>query len=319
MLVHSPHYNTDLAVFGVNKPFALDRGELVLKALQTEFGRPFEALEPMPISRDEILLVHTQRYLDSLADVETWLATFEFSEVEYRPERAVKPLTALLDDILLKCGGTKLACELALQGGLTANLGGGYHHAFPDQGRGFCVLHDIAIAIQSLRTAKRLDKAMVIDLDFHQGDGTALIFKDDPNVFTLSVHSQEGWPDEKQESDLDVGILESETGEYLERTRQAVLHALEIFTPELVVFVAGSDPYEKDVLPGTRFIKLSLDTLEERDKFVIDTVSDRGIPLAMVFAGGYGPDVWEVHYRAVRHLVRKRFSADQLSAAHRAT
>lgn len=308
MLVYSPHYNTDLALFGIDKPFALDRGELVLRELAKEFGKSFEVLQPEPITTDEILLVHTKRYLDSLSDVQTWLHTFEFSEAEYHPQQAKKPLTALLDDILLKSGGTKLACELALRTGLAANLGGGYHHAFPDEGRGFCVIHDIAIAINSLRRAKRLEKAMVIDLDFHQGDGTALIFRDDPNVFTLSVHSHEGWPDEKQESDLDVAILESDTSEYLNRTRDAVLHALKIFSPELVVFVAGSDPYEKDVLPGTRFLKLSLETLEERDKFVIDICVERGIPLAMVFAGGYGPDVWQVHHRAVRHLVKRSMS-----------
>lgn len=302
-LIHAPEYNTDLALFGVDKPFALDRGELVLKQLAIDFDQKIPVLRPEPISDDQILLVHTKEYLDQLAETQTWLNIFEFKNEEYKADAAEKPLPELLDDIRLKCGGTRLACELALEIGMAANLGGGYHHAYPDHGSGFCVLHDIAIAIRDLQRKLLVERVLIIDLDFHQGDGTAVIFKDDPAVFTLSVHSKEGWPDEKQISSLDVEITEHETHEYLKRTKEAVLHSLNNFSPDLAVFVAGSDPYEKDVLPGTRFIKLSLETLLERDKFVIDTMADRQIPLAMVFSGGYGPDVWEVHYGAVKHLL----------------
>jgi len=302
-LVHAKEYNTDLAVFGVDKPFALDRGELVLKKISEDFGYTLPVLHPEPVSREDILLVHTEQYLSDLEKTETWLEIFEFKGNEYKPETAEKPLPALIDDLRFKSGGTKLACELALEVGLAANLGGGYHHAFPHRGGGFCVIHDIAIAIRSLQQRKLIERAMVIDVDFHQGDGTAAIFQDDPSVFTLSVHSKEGWPDDKQTSDIDVEIAESETHTYLERTQQAVSDALTKFHPNLVVFVAGSDAYEKDVLPGTRFLKLPLETMWERDRWIIDTVADREIPLAMVFAGGYGPDVWEVHYGAVKHLM----------------
>lgn len=302
-LVHAPEYNTDLAIFGVDKPFALDRGELVLKKLAEDFGTTIPVARPEPISVDDILLVHTPEYLKALENVDTWLEIFEFKGNEYRPETATKPLPELIEDIRLKCGGTKLACELALKHKLAASLGGGYHHAYPDHGSGFCVLHDIAIAIQNLRSRGLIKRALIIDLDFHQGDGSAVIFQNEKDVFTLSVHSKEGWPEEKQTSDLDIEIAENETDQYLERTQQAVLHTLSVFSPDLVVFVAGSDPYEKDVLPGTRFIKLSLETMWKRDKWVIDTIADREIPLAMVFSGGYGPDVWEVHYGAVKQLL----------------
>lgn len=312
-LVFSSQYNTDLSEFGVDKPFALDRGELVLKKLAEDFGHEIPTLHPEPITDEEILLVHTQRYFASLDHPITWLEIFEFKDFEYKPEDASKPLPALLDDIRIKCGGTKLACELALDRLLAANLGGGYHHAYPDRGRGFCVIHDIAIALRVLIAEKRIERAMVIDLDFHQGDGTALIFENDPKVFTLSVHSKEGWPEEKQKSDLDVEIAEEEADTYLLRTKQAVLASLDNFSPDLVVFVAGSDAYEKDVLPGTRFLNLSLETMWERDKWIIDTCLDLGIPLAMVFAGGYGPDVWEVHYGAVKHLLIQSGERSSLS------
>lgn len=303
MLVYSPRYNTDLTSFGIDKPFALDRGQKVLDALAAEYGKPAAYEHPDPISDEDVLRVHTSEYLATLNNPATWLEIMEFKSTEYFPDRAIHPLNELLDDIKLKCGGTLRAAELALQHGLAANLGGGYHHAFPDQGRGYCVLHDIAIAIRALQSAGKIKKAMVVDLDFHQGDGTAVVFAGDRSVYTLSVHSQEGWPDEKQESSLDVPILESETGEYLPRTRAAIERALQEFTPDLVIYVAGSDPYELDVLPGTRFIKLTLAELEERDRFVIDTFTENRIPLAMVFAGGYGPHVWEVHFRGVRHLI----------------
>ncbi len=309
-LVHASQYNTDLSEFGIDKPFALDRGHMVLDQLARDFGRVVPIVQPEPISIDEILLVHTPAYLESLKQTSTWLEIFEFSEDEYNPNLAVKPLPELLDDIRIKCGGTKLACRLALDLGLTANLGGGYHHAFPDRGRGFCVIHDIAIAVRSLLKQQLIERALILDLDFHQGDGSAVVFQQDPAVFTLSVHSKEGWPEEKQKSTLDIEISQSETDDYLQRTKDAILYALGEFRPDLVIYVAGSDPYEKDVLPGTRFIKLSLETMLQRDKFVIDTFADRQIPLAMVFAGGYGPDVWEVHYGAVKHLLIK--SGDSL-------
>lgn len=306
MLVYSPRYNTDLGSYGIDKPFALDRGQKVLEALAREFGSAAAAYEePLPITDADILRVHTPAYLATLNEPATWLEIMEFKKHEYFPEKAIHPITALIEDIKLKCGGTLRACELALKHELAANLGGGYHHAFPDQGRGYCVLHDIAIAIRTLQACGKIKKAMVVDLDFHQGDGTARVFAGDDSVFTLSVHSQEGWPDEKQESDLDVGLFESETPQYLQRAKQAVEEALGKFSPDLVIYVAGSDPYELDVLPGTRFIKLTLDELDQRDRFVIDIFADHKIPLAMVFAGGYGPHVWEVHFRAVRHLLHR--------------
>lgn len=304
-LVFSPAYNTNLAEYGVNKPFALDRGQRVIDTLEHDLGKSLTYTCPGPITDDEILLVHAQTYLASLNNPDTWLAIFDFAASEYNPQTAQKPLTALLDDIRLKCGGTLSACKLAVKHGLAANLGGGYHHAFPNEGRGFCVLHDIAIACRSLLKQQLVRKILIVDLDFHQGDGTALIFQNDPNVFTLSVHSEEGWPEEKQSSSLDIPILSSETHLYQQKVENAVSKALLSFTPDLVIYVAGSDPYEFDVLPGTKYIQLSLEQMRQRDEFVINTFANKKIPLAMVFAGGYGPCVWEVHYWAVRCLLER--------------
>lgn len=308
-LFFSPKYNTDLGRFGVDKPFALDRGELVLRRLNQEAAaRGLSAIEynlPTTISDDDVRLVHTPDYLDTLKDTNTWMNIFEFKGTEYSPEKAREPLPNLIEDLRLKCGGTKQAAMMSLETGLAANLGGGYHHAFADRGRGYCVINDVAIAIRSLQKQNLAKKVLIVDLDFHQGDGTARIFHGDDSVFTLSVHSEEGWPDEKQISDLDVPVKESENHLYNEYVQQGINEALRRFAPDMVLFIAGSDPYEKDVLPGTKFIKLPLESMKERDFYVIDTFAGKGIPLAMVFAGGYGPDVWEVHYWATRRLLER--------------
>ncbi|MCC6978592.1 MAG: histone deacetylase, partial [Candidatus Melainabacteria bacterium] len=294
-----------LSDFGFDKPFALDRGEMVLKRLSEDIGAPVPYLEPDPITDEQVLLVHTPEYLKTLAIPKTWIDLFEFRESEYFPERATRPLPSIIDDFKLKSGGTLKASELSLDIGLAANLGGGYHHAFPDQGRGYCPINDIAIAIRHLQKIGKIKKALIVDLDFHQGDGTAVAFRNDDSVFTFSVHSEEGWPEVKQQSDLDIPIKEIEKEKYLEKTRAGLKLALSKFAPDMVIYVAGSDPYEKDVLPGTSFFRLPLSVMKARDELVIDTFADLGISLASVFAGGYGPDVWEVHYLSTRRLLER--------------
>jgi acetoin utilization deacetylase AcuC-like enzyme len=314
MLVHTAKYTTPLHEFGIDKPFALDRGALVLAELQKHLDPALRAVEPQPITRADALLVHTQQYVDSLEQAEVWKEIFELKPHEYSPEKATRPLNELFHDIALKSGGTSLAAELALENGMAANLGGGYHHAFSDRGRGFCVLHDVAIAIRKLQRDNKIERAMIVDVDFHQGDGSALIFRDDPSVFTLSIHSEEGWPEEKQQSDLDIPVYSHEQGQYLDKLRTGVKQALGEFSPQLVMFVAGSDAYELDVLPGTSFLQLKLDVMRARDEFVLQTFADLGVPLCMVFAGGYGPHVWEVHYWATRRLVELARTAPKYMA-----
>jgi acetoin utilization deacetylase AcuC-like enzyme len=303
-LVFSPLYNTDLRAFGLNKPFALDRGEMVLQKLQEELP-DLTHHHPLPFTDEELLAVHTPEYLSSLKLDQTWQDIFELKSNEYRPENARLPLHQIIDDFKLKGGGTRVAFDLALEFGLAANLGAGYHHAFPNRGHGYCSLHDIGITIKLAQKAAKVKNVLIVDLDFHQGDGSAVIFAGDNSVFTFSVHSHEGWPETKQTSDLDVPILEKEQHLYLEKTAAGVKNALKRFAPDAVLFVAGSDPYEKDILPGTKFINLPLSVMRERDQFIIDTFADKGIPLCKVFAGGYGPHVWEVHYFATRRLLQR--------------
>ena len=303
-LVFSSLYNTDLAAFGLDKPFALDRGELVIAKLKEELPA-LEYHSPIALTDEELLTVHTSKYLDSLKEDKTWKNIFELTEDQYLPDKARLPLHKIIEDFKLKGGGTKVAFDLALKHGLAANLGAGYHHAFPDRGHGYCSLHDIGITIKLAQKAAKVKNVLIVDLDFHQGDGSAVIFSGDDSVFTFSVHSYEGWPESKQNSDLDVAVMQDEQHLYLEKTAAGLKIALKRFSPDAVLFVAGSDPYEKDVLPGTKFINLPLSVMQERDRFIIDTFADLGVPLCKVFAGGYGPHVWEVHYLATRRLLQR--------------
>lgn len=308
-LVFSPAYNTNLPAFGLSKPFALDRGIMVLDKLACDLGATLPYTSPEPLTTQQAALVHSSRYLQSLCDAATWIEIFELKDAHAdesgRLPGATRPFPELLEDILLKSGGTLTAAHLALKSGMAANLGGGYHHAFPDFGRGFCVINDVAIAVADLLSRSLIQRAMIVDLDFHQGDGTAFTFAQNPQVFTLSIHSEEGWPEDKQLSSLDIAVKESEKHLYLDKLEAGLNSALSRFSPDFVMIVDGSDAYEKDVLPGTKYLRLPLNVMKKRDELVLDTFIDKGIPLASVFAGGYGPDVWEVHYHATKHLLKR--------------
>jgi histone deacetylase 11 len=303
ILVHSPRYNTDMAAFGISTPFALDRGQLVLDALSREFNRKMSGMRPKPLTDAQLRLVHTSEYLKSLEKSAVWDEIFGIHQ-HFRPQ-ATRALPELLDDFKLKSGGTLLAARLALKHGAAANLGAGYHHAAAANGGGFCAINDVAIAIRWLQKYGKIKTALVVDVDFHQGNGTASIFSGDESVKTISIFSAEAWPHKKEKSTVDLSIAHAEAAQYLPRLKAAVNKLLNEFKPDICIFVQGSDAYEKDVLASSRGFRLTLEQLKERDEFVIDSCMDRQIPIALVFAGGYGPESWRVHHNAVRHLFKR--------------
>jgi acetoin utilization deacetylase AcuC-like enzyme len=189
----------------------------------------------------------------------------------------------------LAAGGTTLAANLALEDGVGYNVGGGFHHAFPDHGEGFCAIHDVAVAIRRLQKDKAIARAMVVDCDVHQGNGTAAIFAKDASVFTLSIQQFNNYPAEKPPSDIDINLAD-ETGdeEYLERLRRAYMPAITGFQPDLLVYVAGADPYYQDQLGG---LSLSLEGLKARDRLVFSCALMHHVPVAVALAGGYAVDV----------------------------
>ncbi len=305
-LVYSPSYRSDLSVLGSSVAFAQDRGSRVLDQLARELNgsSPLAHSTPHMVTLKQLKLAHCPCYLDSLKKPATWAATFGLANVLPDNKTTAAILTKLLNEYRIKSGGTLLsAARLALKHAMAVNLGAGYHHAHRSSGDGFCILNDIAIAIKTLQAEKIVQKVMVVDTDFHHGNGTASIFKGNPSVFTLDVYAREAWPFKKEPCSLAVPISASEAHLYLDKLKAALDKALAKFKPDLVIFVQGADTWEQSVLNRGEGFSLPLLVVQAKDELVIDTFAARGIPLALVFAGGYGDKAWEGHYHGVKHLL----------------
>ena len=242
--------------------------------------------EPRMPTKEDLLLVLTPEYLEDLSALR-WTSSTVRSEMALTAE--------IVDFSRLTVGGTILACEEALKCGVGSHIGGGFHHAFPDHAEGFCYINDIAVAIRKMQNGKMAERFAVIDCDLHQGNGTAYIFLDDPDVFTFSIHQEDLYPI-KQKSNLDVGLdYSAGDQEYLEKIEFHVPRIMDSHSPDLIVYVAGADPYEGDRLGSLRLTKGGL---KERDTIVIRSARERNVPVAVVLAGGYATnttDTVEIH------------------------
>ncbi len=251
------------------------------RMLERGFAAGDDFITPEPASDADLLLVHQAAWVEQLKN-----GTLSYEEL-VRLEIPWSRQTA--QAYWLAAGGTILAARLALEQGLGFNIGGGFHHAFTGHGEGFCAINDIAVAIRRLQRDGLIRRAMVVDCDVHQGNGTAAIFAGDQSVFTLSIHQLNNYPGEKPPSSLDINLADDvEDEEYLHRLGSAYRAAMAMFHPELVVYVAGADPYYEDQLGG---LSLTFEGLEERDRMVIWTALQHGAPVAVVLAGGYAENV----------------------------
>lgn len=255
---------------------------LVRESLSTRHpGLADGMAEPEPAGRADLERVHHRDYLDRLLGLRLGAAEARRLEIPWHAEVA--------NAVRLATGGSVLAARLALAEGLAINLGGGFHHACPDHGEGFCALHDFAVATRTLQAEGRLHRVLVVDCDVHQGNGTAAIFAGDDSVFTFSMHQENNYPVPKAVSDLDIG-LDDGTGdeEYLGHLDAALHRLLPAVGPDLVWYVAGADPYHDDQLGG---LSLSRGGLKERDRMVFTAARRAGVPVAVVLAGGYAREV----------------------------
>jgi acetoin utilization deacetylase AcuC-like enzyme len=294
-LVYSDRYDLNLG----SHVFPSIKYRLVKeKLLREHIAEPGDFVEPPPASDDDIALVHHREYLRKLqAGKLSYLEVLRL-EIPYSPE--------LVRAVWLCTGGSILAGRLALEEGVGVNVGGGFHHAYPDHGEGFCVLNDFAVAIRRLQKDKTIEQAMTVDCDVHQGNGTAAIFGGDHTVFTLSIHQENNYPYPKPPSSLDINLHDGVGDEeYLRELTQGLDRALVEFRPGLIFYVAGADPYRDDQLGG---LKLSLEGLEKRDRLVFEKASGRNIPVAVTLAGGYArqlEDTIQIHSNTIR--VAKEF------------
>jgi acetoin utilization deacetylase AcuC-like enzyme len=251
------------------------------RMLWTRFAEKTDFIAPEPATDEDILLVHDPAWVDKLRH-----GTISYQEIL---QLEIPYSQQMVEAFWLAAGGTTLAARQAVEGRLGFNLGGGFHHAFPAHGEGFCAINDMAVAIRCLQRDGVIKRAMVVDCDVHHGNGTAAIFTGDPSVFTLSIHQFNNYPTEKPPSSLDIHLADGVgDAEYLHRLGNGYRAALAMFKPELVLYVAGADPYCDDQLGG---LSMTFDGLMDRDRLVIRTAMMQKIPVAIVLAGGYAQNV----------------------------
>ena len=236
---------------------------------------------------EELALAHTAGWISAVSDGS--VSPQAMREIGFPWSEA------MVERSRRSAGATIAACRAAFSEGVSANMAGGTHHAYADKGSGFCVFNDAAVAARLMQVeharAGQLLRVAVIDLDVHQGNGTARIFQGDPSVFTLSLHGQKNFPFRKETSDLDVELPDGcGDAEYLAALEHALGELDRRFAPGLVIYLAGADPFERDRLGR---LKLSFDGLEARDRRVFDWAWQRRLPMAFAMAGGYASDIAE--------------------------
>ena len=273
-LVYDDAYDLNLGAH----VFPSQKYRLIHKRLLEEgHAAPEDVLKPSAASDEDILRVHTPEYVEKLKKGTLSPSEIARMEIPYSRE--------MVKACWLAAGGSILAGQRAMADGWAANLSGGFHHACPGHGEGFCVIHDVAVAIRRLQADKIIERAMVVDTDVHQGNGTAVIFRGDENVFTLSIHQENNYPFPKAHSTMDID-LEDGTGDadYLAILEKHLHKAFEHFSPQIVFYVAGADPYREDQLGG---LALTIEGLKKRDALVFGYARREGTPVVITLAGGY--------------------------------
>lgn len=274
--------------------FPIESYRLLKEALLKEkIVQKDDFISSKPALISDILLVHNLDYVQKIKNGTLSLEEIKKLELPYTKE--------LFKWTLLHTGGTILASEMALKKGLAIHLGGGFHHAFPDHGEGFCIFNDIAISVLKMRKKKLAQKTLVVDCDVHQGNGTAFVFNNDPLCFTFSIHSEFLYPLLKQKSDLDINLApETDDKEYLFHLKKHLPLIIKNFQPNFIVYLAGADPYKEDCLGN---LALSKEGLAQRDEFVIKEIRKKNIPLAIVLGGGYAfkiTDLVEIRKKTIK-------------------
>lgn len=299
-IVHHPGY---VAALPDGHRFPMAKFGALARHLRAEGLVPDGFHEPREAPDGWLRLAHSASYVDGVNN----------GSVPRQIEKDIGlPITA---DVgrrgRLATAGTVLAGRLALEHGMAANTAGGSHHARFEQGAGFCVFNDVAVAVRVLQADGAIERALIIDLDVHQGDGTARIFAGEESVMTLSVHAADNYPTQKAVSDVDIALPDG-TGDnaYLDVIRSGLPRALDSHHPDMVFYNAGVDPHLEDKLGR---LALSSAGLMARDLFVIDQVRQRALPLAAVIGGGYGADHNAVGVRhATIHKAMQRYLSGTL-------
>lgn len=301
-LIYSSRYN--ITAFGLERwhPFdSVKYRHIHAWLIRQGLRRRKDFIAPRPCTRRELSRVHSPDYLRSLKSRRELARIFELPPIAYLPAWLID--WRVLRPMRWATGGTLLACRLALERGLAINLGGGYHHASGTSGGGFCIYADVPLALAVLHDEGRLHSALVVDTDVHQGNGTADAIRGWPWAHLLDLFEEDIYPHPKAQEEMPVPLSPRTVGvTYLEILAEHLPKALERFGPDLVIYNAGSDVLATDPLA---WLRLTPDEMAERDLYVVTQVRERGIPLAMVLSGGYGPYSWEAHARSIEGILAR--------------
>ena len=299
-IIYAPTYN--FTAFGLERlhPFDGRKYRRIHDALVARgLRRPKDFVRPRPVSRRDLLRLHTPDYLRTLRRRRVLARILEIPIVQRLPAWATN--WRILRPMRFATGGTILACRLALEHGVAINLGGGYHHAAADSGGGFCVYADVPLAVKILHVEGKIGSVLVVDLDAHQGNGTAAAFRIWPWAKIMDLYENDIFPIPKEREDYPLPVGPNVMGsEYLPMVEDALSKALDEVRPDLVVYNAGSDPFIDDPLA---YFRLTKGELAERDLLVVSRVRERAIPIAMVLSGGYSVDSWLVHTDAIEDIL----------------
>ena len=297
-LVYRSEYMTGIHAQNAHRSFDVMRFKKIRDQLIREkLIRPSHILKAPRISDEDLLLVHTREYLNSLQNP---LTVGKILNLDY-----VNPWDEyILEYFRYVSGGTLLATEYALENKTSVfNLGGGYHHAHPDRGEGFCLINDVAIAIRKMQALHKLSRCLIVDLDYHQGNGNLLYFQNDENIFTFSMHA-DNWNEVSDKShNIDIELpAHTQDQLYMDILTKELPGVFSVFSPDLVFYIAGSDPYTYDSLGD---FDLTEQGLLERDKFVYHETHKHAIPLVILGAGGYGPESWKIYFNFIKWVIKE--------------
>lgn len=319
MIIYHPELSPKWRDYGILIPLSASRSQQVFDALLSR-GHKLEklSLNELPVlSKNDLLLAHDPQFIERLYSDEffnEFAYCFEILDekgnyVRYDPDQATKNLSSFMEEILLHVAGSYHAMNCSL---LESNknkfsffLGGGMHHSRYDSGAGFCLINDIIVGIKKLQNEQKIKTCWVIDVDAHKGDGTAHITHEDSSILTLSLHMEKGWPldfkdpehPSKVPSTVDVLINSKNQNQYNDFLAKGLeqLYEMQGSYPDLVVVNNGSDPYEKDELPSTRFINLTKEQLMERDQLIYNFCKKHETPQTWLMSGGYGQYAHEIY------------------------
>lgn len=273
--------------------FPMRKYSLLRQRVAADLVPPCELCIPLAATDEELLRAHTPEYVRRVQQGELTEAEIRRIGFPWSP--------GMVERSRRSSGATMAACRAALDEGLSVNLAGGTHHAFAEAGEGYCIFNDSAVAARAMQAEGRVRRVVILDCDVHQGNGTAAILRDDPTIFTFSIHGARNFPLRKETSDLDIALDDGTTDiPYLQALEDGVRRSLERANAELAIYLAGADPFK-----GDRFGRMALTKtgLAQRDRLVLEHCRAAGLPVAITMAGGYAEsvdDIVDIHVQTVR-------------------